>query len=157
MAFPEAYSPDPARYDGSMPMCGVVGDTTLFDTFAAMQAAAHVLGGSHTVPLDQWSAIKTQVTGTLFTNFGAAAGTPLTPNGTAGQAYASVLQNLTGGRRPMFDTGSAKLQREMSIILRQLGPVLNRMPNSLSITGHTDARQYATGEREYSNWELSIS
>src|SRR5690606_14525501 len=35
------------------------------------------------------------------------------------------------------------------------GPVLNGMPNSIAITGHTDARQYATGEREYSNWELS--
>lgn len=65
------------------------------------------------------------------------------------------VQIVDRENRPMFDTGSAKLQREMSIILRRLGPVLNRMPNSLSITGHTDARQYATGEREYSNWELS--
>src|SRR5690606_8291355 len=65
------------------------------------------------------------------------------------------VQIVDRENRPMFDTGSAKLQREMSIILRQLGPVLNRMPKSLSITGHPDARQYATGEREYSNWELS--
>src|SRR5690606_38662080 len=65
------------------------------------------------------------------------------------------VQILDRENRPMFDTGSAKLQREMRVILRQLGPVLNRMPNSITITGHTDARQYATGEREYSNWELS--
>lgn len=65
------------------------------------------------------------------------------------------VQIVDRENRPMFDTGSAQLQREMRVILRQLGPVLNRMPNSISITGHTDARQYATGEREYSNWELS--
>lgn len=65
------------------------------------------------------------------------------------------VQILDRKNRPMFDTGSARLQREMRVILRRLGPVLNGMPNSISITGHTDARQYATGEREYSNWELS--
>ena len=65
------------------------------------------------------------------------------------------VQILDRENRPMFATGSARLQREMRVILRQLGPVLNGMPNSISITGHTDATQYATGEREYSNWELS--
>lgn len=65
------------------------------------------------------------------------------------------VQILDRENRPMFDTGSARLQREMRVILRSLGPVLNGMPNSISITGHTDARQYVTGEREYSNWELS--
>ena len=39
-------------------MCGVVGDKALFDTFAGMQAAAHVLGGQPSVSLDQWSSIK---------------------------------------------------------------------------------------------------
>ena len=65
------------------------------------------------------------------------------------------VQIIDRENRPMFDTGSAHLQREMRVILRQLGPVLTRMPNPISITGHTDATQYATGEREYSNWELS--
>lgn len=65
------------------------------------------------------------------------------------------VQIVDRENRPMFDTGSARLQREMRNVLRQLGPVLNRMPNSITISGHTDARQYATGEREYSNWELS--
>lgn len=65
------------------------------------------------------------------------------------------VQILDRENRPMFATGSATLQREMRVILRQLGPVLNGMPNTITITGHTDAVQYATGEREYSNWELS--
>ena len=65
------------------------------------------------------------------------------------------VQILDRENRPMFATGSARLQREMRTILRRLGPVLNGMPNTITITGHTDALQYATGEREYSNWELS--
>jgi chemotaxis protein MotB len=43
----------------------------------------------------------------------------------------------------------------MRLILRELGPIFNKLPNSISIAGHTDNVQYATGEREYSNWELS--
>ena len=65
------------------------------------------------------------------------------------------VQIIDRENRPMFDTGSAHLQRHMRVILRQLGPLLNNMSNAISITGHTDARRYAAGEREYSNWELS--
>jgi len=43
----------------------------------------------------------------------------------------------------------------MRVILRELGPIFNDLPNRLTITGHTDAMQYAAGERLYSNWELS--
>jgi chemotaxis protein MotB len=57
--------------------------------------------------------------------------------------------------RPMFATGKAQVQPYMGKILRRLGPVFNKLPNKVTISGHTDAIQYATGEREYSNWELS--
>jgi chemotaxis protein MotB len=33
--------------------------------------------------------------------------------------------------------------------------VLNGVPNRISLSGHTDAAPYASGERAYSNWELS--
>src|SRR5690606_38812106 len=55
----------------------------------------------------------------------------------------------------MFATGSATVQPYMRDILRELGPLLNELPNRISIAGHTDAVQYARGERAYSNWELS--
>jgi chemotaxis protein MotB len=55
----------------------------------------------------------------------------------------------------MFAMGSAQVQPYMQDILQQLGPMFNRLPNSISISGHTDSSRYATGEREYSNWELS--
>jgi chemotaxis protein MotB len=65
------------------------------------------------------------------------------------------IQIIDKQNRPMFATGSALVQSYMRDILRQLGPVFNKLPNSISIAGHTDSIQYATGEREYSNWELS--
>lgn len=65
------------------------------------------------------------------------------------------IQIVDAQNRPMFATGRADVQPYMRDILRELGPVLNDMPNKISISGHTDAVQYARGERAYSNWELS--
>jgi chemotaxis protein MotB len=65
------------------------------------------------------------------------------------------IQILDKQSRPMFAIGSAIIQPYMRDILRALAPVLSRLPNSITISGHTDAMQYATGERDYSNWELS--
>lgn len=65
------------------------------------------------------------------------------------------IQILDDQKRPMFATGSARLHPEMLFVLRELSPLINEMPNGISISGHTDATQYVTGEFAYSNWELS--
>jgi len=65
------------------------------------------------------------------------------------------IQIIDRQNRPMFALGSARVQPYMRTILHALGPILNKVSNPLNISGHTDARQYATGERLYSNWELS--
>lgn len=65
------------------------------------------------------------------------------------------IQIVDQQNRPMFDLGSAKVQPYMRDILRSLSTPLNKLPNRLLIAGHTDAKPYAAGEREYSNWELS--
>ncbi|CAG0948667.1 Motility protein B [Burkholderiales bacterium] len=57
--------------------------------------------------------------------------------------------------RPMFGSGSADLQSYTREILREIGRVLNEVPNRVSLSGHTDATPYSGGERFYSNWELS--
>ena len=57
--------------------------------------------------------------------------------------------------RPMFGSGSADLQSYSREILREIGRVLNEVPNRVSLSGHTDATPYSGGERGYSNWELS--
>jgi chemotaxis protein MotB len=56
--------------------------------------------------------------------------------------------------RPMFDSGSAQLKPYTQAILEQLGGFINRVPNRISITGHTDDAPYSS-DRHYSNWELS--
>jgi len=65
------------------------------------------------------------------------------------------VQIIDAYNRPMFATGSAQMLPHMQAILKALAPAFNRVPNRVTITGHTDAQQYNTGERYYSNWELS--
>jgi chemotaxis protein MotB len=57
--------------------------------------------------------------------------------------------------RVMFDTGRAALKDYTRDIMRAIGGLLNGVDNAISLAGHTDAKQYAGGERGYSNWELS--
>jgi chemotaxis protein MotB len=42
----------------------------------------------------------------------------------------------------------------MRAILRELGPMLNGLPNKITVSGHTDAIVYSN-DRSYGNWELS--
>lgn len=57
--------------------------------------------------------------------------------------------------RPMFELGGTQLQPFAKDILKEIGGVLNDVENKISISGHTDARPYSSGEKGYSNWELS--
>jgi dienelactone hydrolase len=88
------------KYSGAVPMCGVMGDTALFDTFAAMQMAAQTVAGSPTYPTDKWADIQAAATAALYSKF------PDTPT-TLGLKYKSILKNLTGGERPLFEQGMA--------------------------------------------------
>ena len=65
------------------------------------------------------------------------------------------IQIIDSQNRPMFKTGSADVEPYMRDILRAIAPVLNGIPNRISLAGHTDDYPYANGERGYSNWELS--
>ena len=60
------------------------------------------------------------------------------------------LMESVSGR--LFDSGSPKLKgRELLIALAQ---EMGKLPNKISIEGHTDSKPYATSGN-YSNWELS--
>jgi chemotaxis protein MotB len=58
-------------------------------------------------------------------------------------------------KRPMFASGSSKLEDYALTILQQIGASLNDVDNRVSIAGHTDAVPYSGGTAGYSNWELS--
>lgn len=89
------------KYAGAVPMCGVVGDTELFNQFAAMQVTAQAVAGVPDSPVTSWvGAVQAQVTGTLFSTF------PSVTTAT-GANYASVLKHITGGERPLFTQGLA--------------------------------------------------
>lgn len=65
------------------------------------------------------------------------------------------IQIVDEQNRPMFEMAKAELQPYTREILLEIARVLNEVPNKISLSGHTDATPYSTGERGYSNWELS--
>ena len=67
------------------------------------------------------------------------------------------IQIVDEQNRPMFDSSSSDLKPYTREILRQIGKSLNGVTNRISLAGHTDAAQFAGGEKGFSNWELSAS
>ena len=65
------------------------------------------------------------------------------------------IQIVDDQNRPMFDSGSAVVKPYMRELLREIGHMLNDVPNRITLEGHTDAQPFSGGERGYSNWELS--
>jgi chemotaxis protein MotB len=65
------------------------------------------------------------------------------------------IQIVDEKNRPMFALAKAELQPYTKVILHELAPMLNDLPNRISLSGHTDATPYSNGEKSYSNWELS--
>jgi chemotaxis protein MotB len=65
------------------------------------------------------------------------------------------IQIVDEKNRPMFALARAELQPYTREILNEIGKAMNDMPNRISLSGHTDATPYASGEKGYSNWELS--
>ena len=53
-----------------------------------------------------------------------------------------------------FDSGSPKLNADGRDLLITLAQELSKLPNKISLEGHTDSKPYATAGN-YSNWELS--
>lgn len=58
-------------------------------------------------------------------------------------------------RHPMFKAGLAELTGEGELMLAALAGILQRMPNYMTITGHTDASPAEAGAKNYTKWELS--
>lgn len=65
------------------------------------------------------------------------------------------IQIVDQEKRPMFNLASSRMESYASDLLQRISPLINDLPNTVSITGHTDARPYTGGIAGYSNWELS--
>lgn len=65
------------------------------------------------------------------------------------------IQIVDEQNRPMFESAKAEMQPYARQILKEIGQMLNGVTNKISLSGHTDAAPYSSGEKGYSNWELS--
>jgi chemotaxis protein MotB len=63
------------------------------------------------------------------------------------------IQIMDEVRQPMFATGSSVPNERARLLLQKVAPVLQKLPQAISIAGHTDAAPFAGRER--TNWELS--
>jgi chemotaxis protein MotB len=52
-----------------------------------------------------------------------------------------------------FDLGSANLKPETQELLKLIAQEVGKLPNHITVEGHTDSRPYGT--KSYTNWELS--
>ncbi|MDG5494309.1 flagellar motor protein MotB [Niveispirillum sp. BGYR6] len=74
-----------------------------------------------------------------------------------------VIENTPEGLRiqlidqegySMFPSASAKMLPQTAQLLSQVAQVVAKLPNKLSISGHTDSTPFSAGS-SYGNWELS--
>jgi chemotaxis protein MotB len=63
-----------------------------------------------------------------------------------------LLESATG---TFFDLGSPNPNQNGKELLNLLAGELGKLPNKISIEGHTDSKPYS-GKRNYGNWELSV-
>jgi len=64
------------------------------------------------------------------------------------------IELLESEKGTFFDSGSSTLNKTGQEMLVLLAEELGKVPNHISVEGHTDAKPF-TGKGNYSNWELS--
>ena len=64
------------------------------------------------------------------------------------------IELLESEKGTFFDSGSSALNQSGQEMLALLAAELGKVPNHISVEGHTDAKPF-TGKGNYSNWELS--
>ncbi len=64
------------------------------------------------------------------------------------------IQIVDQDKTPMYPLGSAEMLDPAKKLLGLVAQVVAKLPNKISITGHTDSTQYALSAK-YTNWELS--
>ncbi|MDP9796399.1 pimeloyl-ACP methyl ester carboxylesterase [Catenuloplanes nepalensis] len=96
----------PRAFTGAMPVCGVLGDTALWDHFLDANVTAAALAGVPIrfpdVPSESYDAEWRAQVAEIVTRLGPPAS--LTP---AGRAWSDVVERRTGGERPGFDASFA--------------------------------------------------
>ncbi|CAN5789448.1 alpha/beta hydrolase [soil metagenome] len=97
-------------YSGAVPMCGVVGDTELFNYFAGYQVAAQQLAGVALTkfPSTDFATLTPAIQAALWTTY------PTVSNA-QGDKLKNVVMNLSGGSRPFYAEGWANASNQGNI------------------------------------------
>src|SRR5690606_22728025 len=64
------------------------------------------------------------------------------------------IQLVDQDKRSMFPRASAEMYEPARKLMGVVAQIVARLPNKISVTGHTDATPYSKGSG-YGNWELS--
>ena len=88
------------KYAGAVPMCGVLGDTELFNYFAGYQVVAQQLAGVPitSFPVTNFEALTPAIRAALWSSYP-------TQTNAQGDKLKNVVMNLSGGSRPFYAEG----------------------------------------------------
>ena len=59
--------------------------------------------------------------------------------------------------KPMFSSGSARMHPRTKKLLAKITEVVRKLPNKISVSGHTDSTQFRGSRKGFGNWELSTN
>ncbi len=102
------YAVNKVKYAGAVPMCGVVGDTELFNYFAGYQVTMQQLAGFPitTFPTTDFATLAPVIKSALWTTFPTSAAVVGVTN-SQGDKLKNIMAYLSGGPRPFFAEGFA--------------------------------------------------
>jgi hypothetical protein len=106
----QTYAINKIRYNGAVPLCGVLGDAELFNYFGGYRVAAQQLAGvpMTTFPDASFQLIAPAIQAALWSTF------PTTTNA-QGDKLKTAVMNLSGGARPFFAEGWAYGTNQLQI------------------------------------------
>ena len=98
------------KYAGAVPMCGVMGDTELFNYFGGYQVAAQQLAGFPitSFPTTDFAALAPAIQSALWSTFP-------TQTNAQGDKLKNAVMNLSGGDRPFYKEGWANATNQSNI------------------------------------------
>ena len=131
------------RYAAALPMCGVMGDTTLYDYFGGYGLAAAQAAGlpAASFPMKGFTTVAPVIQDAHSATFP----TALTPQG---ERLKAIVMNLSGGARPFFDEGfaSASMQKTVWGTFAGDGTVSGVLTQNIVDTRQTVYRWTATAQ-----------
>ncbi|MBG6075206.1 alpha/beta hydrolase [Polaromonas sp. CG_9.11] len=98
------------KYAGAVPMCGVLGDTELFNYFGGYQVVAQQLAGFPitSFPTTDFEALTPAIQSALWSTFP-------TQTNAQGDKLKNAVMNLSGGDRPFYKEGWANASNQGNI------------------------------------------